>query len=424
MNGKLWIVIRKEYLERVRTRSFALGTALGPILIALLMFGPAMLAERTGPERQTIAVVDPGEGAATARLRTMVDTAATAQGETFPLTLRYQEVDADFDEPAVRAELDAEVESDAIDGYVVLGGDFLESGKAVYYGKSLSGVVGIEILENLLDQVVQQERMQRLGIAAGELAEVLRGAELEMRSVGTDDERSLESRLLMGIAMIMLLYFMMIFYGQFTMTAVIEDKSTRVVEVMLASVTPTQLMMGKVLGQGLVGFTQFAIWVAAGAAFSNFGGQVAGIELDVGSIDADLWLWFGVFFVLGFLLYSSLYAGVGAVCSSLQDSQQYQGPITMLIVLPMLLLQVAIQAPDSGAAMVLSLIPLFTPILMFIRIVIGDPDLWQIALSIVLLGATVLFMLRLTGKLFRLSILNFGKAPGWGQIVRMLRAAD
>ena len=243
---------------------------------------------------------------------------------------------------------------------------------------------------------------------------------LYFQLVGGGEQASLEGRLLMGIAMIMLLYFMMIFYGQFTMTAVIEDTSTRVVEVMLASVTPTQLMMGKVIGQGLVGFTQFVAWMAATAAFSTIGGSVAGMELDLSQVGLELWAWFGVFFVLGFLLYSSLYAGVGALCSSLQDAQQYQGPITMLIVLPMLLLQVAIQAPDSGVSLALSLFPLFTPILMFIRIVIGDPALWQVVLSIVLLLATVVFLLRLSGKLFRLSILNFGKAPGWKEVLRML----
>ncbi|HKK71128.1 MAG TPA: ABC transporter permease [Candidatus Krumholzibacteria bacterium] len=424
MSGKLWIVVRKEYLERVRTRSFALGTALGPVLIAAMMFGPALLAERTGPESQSIVIVDPGDGQAGERLQSMLDAAAQAQGDGFPLQAEFARVESEGELEQLRTDLDAEVGSDELDGYVVLAEDFLESGRAVYYGESLSGVIGVEVLENFLDQAVQQERMRELGIGSAELAEVLRGANLEKRSVGAEDDVSMQSRLLVGVAMIMLLYFMMIFYGQFTMQAVIEDKSTRVVEVMLASVTPGQLMMGKLLGQGLVGFTQFVIWVVIGGLFSNLGGQVAGLDIQIGLIGVDLWIWFGVFFVLGFLLYSSLYAGVGALCSSMQDAQQYQGPITMLIVLPVLLLQVAIQAPDSGTSLVLSLIPLFTPILMFIRIVIGDPALWQVVLSVVLLLLTVLGSLQLAAKLFRLSILHFGKAPGWGQIMKMLRASD
>ncbi len=421
--NKLGLVIRKEYLERVRTRSFAIGTLLGPILIAAMMFGPALLAERTGPEAQTIALIDLSSGPAPERLEAMIEAARAGEDARFPLTLRNEELGGTTLE-ARRAELDVEVVEGDLDGYVVLDEDFMDSGNATYYGKSLSGVIGVEVLENLLDQVVQQERMRNLGIAATDLAEVLRGADLKMRSIGGDETGSMQSRLLVGIAMIMLLYFMMIFYGQFTMTAVIEDKSTRVVEVMLASVTPTQLMLGKVLGQGLVGFTQFVVWMAVTAVFTNVGGSVAGLELDLGQVGIELWAWFGVFFVLGFLLYSSLYAGVGALCSSLQDAQQFQGPITMLIVLPMLLLQVAIQAPDSGVSLVLSLIPLFTPILMFIRIVIGDPALWQVLLSVVLLLATVLLLLRLSGKLFRMSILHFGKAPGWKDVLRMLSSPE
>lgn len=424
MNSKLFIIVRKEYLERVRTRAFVLGTALGPLLIALMMFGPHLLAERTGPERQTIVIVDPGDGIASTQLEEMLRGAAAMQGENFPLVVSFERPEGIFDEDAVREVLDGRVEIDEIDAYVILAQNFMRTGRATYYGETLSGAIGVQALENYLDQVVQEQRMRGLGIAAADLADVLRGAQLERRTIGVDEEQDLQSRALVGIAMIMMLYMMMVLYGQFTMSAVIEDKSTRVVEVMLASVTPSQLMVGKVVGQGLVGFTQFVIWAAAGGLFSNFGGQVAGMDLDFGQIDAALWGWFGVFFVLGFLMYSALYAGVGALCSSMQDAQNYQFPITALIVLPMLLLSVAMQAPDSGPAMVLSMIPLFTPILMFIRVVVGDPALWQVLLSIVLLAGTVALLLRVAGKLFRMSILHFGKAPSWAEVFRMLRAPD
>ena len=424
MSSKLFIVIRKEYLERVRTRAFALGTALGPILIALMMFGPHLLAERTGPEQQTILIVDPGEGTASAALEEMLQGAAAMQGDNFALDVSFERPGSGFDEEAWREDLDARVKSDELDGYVILAPNFMRTGRATYYGETLSGAIGMQALEGYLDQVVQEERMSKLGIGAADLADVLRGAQLERRTIGVDEQQDLQSRALVGIAMIMLLYMMMVLYGQFTMSAVIEDKSTRVVEVMLASVTPNQLMVGKVVGQGLVGFTQFVIWAVAGAVFSRFGGQVMGMDLDFGQIDAELWGWFGVFFVLGFLMYSALYAGVGALCSSMQDAQNYQFPITALIVLPMLMLTVAMQAPDSGAAMVLSLIPLFTPILMFIRIVVGDPDLWQVLLSVALLAGTVFLLLKVAGKLFRMSILHFGKAPSWAEVLRMLRAPD
>ncbi len=421
MSGKLWIIVRKEYLERVRSRSFVLGTLLGPILIAAMMFGPALLAERSGVQHMDVAVIDLGDGSTAAQLQAQVAQAAAASGGQFPLRLSIEETQGDL--AATREHLDALVGEDELDGYVVLDPDFLRSGHATYYGERLSGVVGVEILEKMLDQLVQSVRMRDLGIDASQLAEVLKGADLELRSVGAE-EASLKTRMMLGLAMIMLLYMMMIIYGQYTMLAVIEDKASRVVEVMLASVTTTELMLGKIFGQGLVGFTQFGVWVGAGLVFSRYGGQLLPIEFELGQVGLDLWLWFGVFFVLGYLLYSALYAGVGALCSSTQDAQQYQGPITMLIVLPMLLLQVAIQNPDSGLSLGLSLFPLFTPLLMFIRIVMGKPETWQIALGIGLLAGTVFLLLRMTGKLFRLSILEFGRAPNLKEVVQLLRSPD
>jgi len=425
--NKLLIVIRKEYLLRVRTRSFVIGTVLGPILIAAIIFGPAILAERTEISQQDVAVVDESGGRAFDVLQGLVQ-GAQAEAKTEqpqPLRLERHVLDSVADEDEIRANLAQRVEAGEIDGYLILASDFLESGRCTYYGEQLSGVIGVEVLKNVLDQAIRQRRMEQLGIQASQLAQVMRGADLELRHIGDEaGEKGLESRLIVGIAMIMGLYFMIIFYGQFTMQAVIEDKSSRVVEVMLASVTPTQLMTGKIVGQGLVGLTQFVLWLIFAAFLATVGGRIAELDLQLGLIGPDLWLYFGLFFLLGYFLYSTIYAGVGALCSSTQDAQQFAGPITMLIVLPMLMLQVAFRNPDADVATGMSLFPLFTPILMFIRIVVGKPPMWQIFLSIVLLAGSALLMARVAGKLFRLSILDFGKAPSWGQIVKLLRTPD
>jgi ABC-2 type transport system permease protein len=427
--GKTGLIIQKEYLGRVRTRAFVLGTLLGPIGIALLMFGPSMLAERTGVGHQFIAIVDSNGGEVSATIESMVatmKTASEARDESFPLTvLRQDPGEFGGNLEVVRDSLDVRVRAEELDGYVILEPDFLDSGKATYYGEKVSGVIGVDVLENVLDRVVQQDRMRKAGVDASDLANILKGADLDLRSLEDgDDGSSLKGRLMAGITLIMMLYFMMIFYGQFTMQAVIEDKSSRVVEVMLASVTPTQLMAGKILGQGLVGFTQFAVWMTAAVLFTRVGGSLSGVDMNLSVISPDLWVYFGVFFVFGYLLYSLLYAGFGALCSSPQDAQQFQGFITIMIVLPMLLLQVALQNPDGQLATGLSLFPMFTPILMFIRVVVSKPPLWQIALSIVLMITSTVVAFRFTGKLFRLSILNFGKAPSWREIMALLRSPE
>lgn len=424
MNDKLMLVIKKEYFERVKSRAFVIGTALGPILIAIMMFGPAVLAERTEVAKQTLLVVDRGDGVATEKLTAKLESARQQAGESFPLTVEFEAAGADFDEEAAREVYDERVTDGDLDGYVILSGRFMRNGRATYYGKTISGAIGSRVLEEQLDAVYRESRMLELGLPAADLAEIMRGVTLDKRSIGGDGQQDVEQRTIMAIGMIMLLYMMMILYGQFTMSAVIEDKSSRVVEVMLASVTPNQLMIGKVLGQGAVGFSQFLIWGAAGAVFTQLGGNVAGMEIDLAQAGAVAWAWFGVFFVLGFLMYSAMYAGVGALCSSMQDAQNYQFPIMAMIIIPMLMLAVAMKSPDSGPPMILSLIPFFTPILMFIRVMVGDPALWQVILSIVLLAVTVVVLMRVAGKLFRMSILHFGKAPSWGEVLRMLRAPD
>jgi ABC-2 type transport system permease protein len=427
--GKMGLIIQKEYLGRVRTRAFVLGTVLGPVGIALLMFGPSMLAKRTGVGHQTVAIVDTNGGDVVSAIESTVATmrtAAESQDESFPLTVVREELSRfGGNLETARDSLDARVRAEKLDGYVILDPDFLDNGKATYYGEKASGVIGVETLEHVLDQVVQRDRMRKAGVDAADLASILKGADLDVRSLGDEEgPSSLKGRLMAGITLIMMLYFMMIFYGQFTMQAVIEDKSSRVVEVMLASVTPTELMAGKFLGQGLVGFTQFGVWTTAAVIFTRIGGSISGVDFNLNVISPDLWIYFGIFFVFGYLLYSLLYAAVGALCSSPQDAQQFQGFITIMIVLPMLLLQVALQNPDGGLATGLSLFPMFTPILMFIRVVVSKPPFWQVGLGIALMIASTVIAFRFTGKLFRLSILHFGKAPSWREIVSLLRSPE
>jgi ABC-2 type transport system permease protein len=193
---------------------------------------------------------------------------------------------------------------------------------------------------------------------------------------------------------------------------------------MLASVSPSQLMMGKIIGQGLVGLTQLAIWAVCAMTLAGQSARFLPEGVNLSFLTPMLWVYFLLFFALGYVLYSSLYAAAGALCNTLQDAQQIVWPITIFVVIPVALLQVVMQDPDATHNIVLSLIPVFTPILMFMRIVIGNPPLWQIGLSLLLLASTVLLMFQVTGKLFRLGILMYGKAPTWAQIMRMLRVAD
>jgi len=219
----------------------------------------------------------------------------------------------------------------------------------------------------------------------------------------------------------MMIYFMVLVYGQQNLTVVIEEKSSRMVEVLLASLKPEQLMFGKVMGIGLAALTQVSVWTLAGVMLSAQGIAVAGASINLTMFGPWFWVNFLLFYFLGYFLYASLFAGIGAMCNSVQDAQQFSGPLTMGLVVPIMLMMLVIKAPDQTLATVLSLVPFFSPILMFMRISVSSPPIWQVVLSWVLLGLTIWWAVNAAGKLFRAGILLYGASPTWASLARALR---
>ena len=176
------------------------------------------------------------------------------------------------------------------------------------------------------------------------------------------------------------------------------------------------------LGIGLSGLTQFGIWAVAFFALSQRGVAIGDFSFDAAFLTPTILVSFVVFFLLGFFLYATLYAGVGALCNSVQDSQQFHTPLVMGLVIPMMLMSLIIRSPDSTLAVVLSMVPLFAPVLMFMRVCVETPPVWQIALSWALMIVSIWLAARGAGKLFRLGILMHGASPTWASMLRMLRS--
>jgi ABC-2 type transport system permease protein len=226
---------------------------------------------------------------------------------------------------------------------------------------------------------------------------------------------------IMAVALIMIIYIMVIMYGNHMLTAVIEEKGSRMVEVLLSSLSPGSLMAGKILGIGLAGLTQFGIWTAAFFFLSRQGVQVGDFTIEASFLTPLILVSFLLFFLLGFFLYATIYAGVGAMCNSIQDSQQFMY-LNFGLVLPMMMLPLVMENPNSPLATILSLIPLFSPVLMFMRVCVETPPMWQIGLSWVLMGLSIWVTSRAAGKLFRIGILMYGAAPTWASLARALRS--
>ncbi|MFO7653085.1 MAG: ABC transporter permease [Candidatus Krumholzibacteriia bacterium] len=416
--SKVWIVVRKEYLERVRSKSFIIGTVLGPALMSLLIVLPMLLSNIGSDEQRTIGVIDPA-----GRYFEPLRGAVRAQGSQNLELVLINCQDRALDDCV--QELQDKILGQALHSGIVVSPDFVDSRTAVFYNRSVSAlVVRDEVLRPALNNVLREMRMASAGVPDTLHAYLVATTDWSSRKV-TAEGAAVQNEAVsfaMAFILIMIIYFMVLMYGSHTLMAVVEEKGSRMVEVLLASVPPHKLMLGKVLGIGLAGLTQFAIWTIALVFVSAQGIAIGGFQLDTSVLTPTILASFVVFFLLGFFLYATLYAGIGAMCNTAQESQQFQTPLAIGLVLPMTLLTLVLSAPDSTASVVLSLIPLFSPVLMFMRVVVQTPPLWQIVLSWLLMIASIWLAARVAGRLFRAGILMYGAAPTWASLGRALRS--
>jgi len=413
---KILTVIRKEYLERVRSKSFVIGTLLGPALMSMFILIPVLLAEKGGDDARTVGVIDP----AGLYFDSLVEVLADQGRDNVKLEL----IETGTVEESL-AEMKESVLDESIHSGILIAVDFLDSKKATFYNKSVSAsVMRDEVLRPALNRVLREERFAATQVPDSLYAYL--AAKTIWTNIGVTAEGGEEVQdeavgFIMAFVLIMIIYIMVIMYGSHTLTAVIEEKSSRMVEVLLASISPGDLMLGKVMGIGLAGLTQFGIWSVAFFTISQRGISVGEINFDTAFMTPVILINFIAFFLLGFFLYATLYAGIGAMCNTVQDSQQFHTPLVMGLVLPMMMLSLVLRSPDSTLVVVLSLVPLFSPVIMFMRVCVETPPAWQIGLSWVLMAGSIWLAARMAGKLFRMGILMYGASPTWATLIKVLR---
>ena len=312
----------------------------------------------------------------------------------------------------------------ALDGYLKLPAAVLEGGKAEYYGKTVSNMIDINLLEESVSSAVIAERLAGAGVDRTRVEELTRGVDLKpVRLSATGEREDRGAGFILSFILVMMLYTTVLMWGQAVLTSVIEEKTNRVVEVIVSAVRPYHLLAGKLLGVGAAGLTQFLVWALTLLLLSLFGAGMAA-SLGVGKlpeISPMTLVFFLVYFLLGFLMYAALFAAVGACVNTTQEAQSLAFPVFMPLILAVMFLMPVLQAPDSGFAIGLSLFPLFTPLLMFLRISVLQPPAWQIALSVVLCVLTIMGIVFVAGRIYRVGILMYGKRPTFPEIMRWVR---
>ena len=423
MLSRIKAVIRREYLERVRTKAFWISTLVVPFFLGAVMILPAYLAARGGGEF-SVAVVDLS-GRFFDPVQAEVDRMLGGDDEKLSIALLRQDPGADPD--ATRERIKEQVQQKQFDGMLVIPAEMPNEGQPEYVAPNVAAFKLVTVLERSVNNVMVADRLTGAGLDPDEVRELTKRVGLRTMKLGKGGEETRDrgQSFMLAYVFMMIIYVTVLMYGIYVMRGVLEEKSSHVIEVVISTVKPFELMLGKILGIGAVGLTQFLIWSVLMAAISAPGAVsamgISGMELP--TIPAQLLFFFVVYFVLGFLLYGTLYAGIGAAFDTEQEAQNFQGLITMFLVVPLVLMMQILNQPDGTLSVVLSLIPFFTPMLMFLRITLTPVPAIQLIASVVLMVGAILACTWVVAKIYRVGILMHGSKPKLKDLVRWVREA-
>lgn len=408
-----WVVIaRREFLERVRSTWFVVVTLLGPILMIGMMVLPVVLA--TSEVRSKIEIVDHS-----GRL-----------GEPVVAQLARLKWEGTVVPPdTTEATLLSRVASGRIDGFLTIPADGLRPFAAVdYQGDNGTSQVARLILAHAVTTAAQRVRALDAGLPADKLDSVLAPVLINPRhTTGETSGSSGVALLVLSYAVLIVLYMAIVLYATNVLRSVVQEKTNRVVEIMAAAAKPRALMIGKILGVGSVGLLQLAIWIVMAVVTMAYRGSILGVfGVGAGNWEMpplhvlDVVVILG-YFVLGYFLYASIFAAIGAMVSSDQEAQQAQTPIVMLLIIPMASVSVVSGQPRGAAAEILTQIPLSSPLLMPMRWLLGGASTASLAVSLATLTVTTVLFALLAGRIYRTGILMLGKRPGLRELWRWLR---
>jgi len=406
------VIARRELLERVRSKWFVVMTLIGPIGMIAMIVIPAMIA-RGSTEGTKVDIID-----RSGVLALPLEEALRAEDWKVKIVDRNTGEDTEQDK----------IRRNEINGYIWIEPGALDDGLIAYRGDNASSQAVLNVLQKRIYEVVLGQRALRAGLTAAQLESLAKRPNFKSEhTTGEKEASSGMGAFFVAYILAFILYMVITLYGVAVMRSVVQEKASRVMELMVAAVKPRSLMAGKILGVGAAGLIQVGVWLAIGAvllayrdevlgAFGISGGGKALPELAIGEIAIVL-----VYFVMGFFFYSAMYAAVGAMVSSEQETQQVQLPVTMLLIIGVLCLQVISNDPRGSSASAMTMVPFWSPMLMPMRYVLGGASLGEVALSLAILAVSIVIVVRAAAKIYRVGVLMYGKRPGVKELLRWLR---
>jgi len=436
---KLIAIIKKEYREIVRKKSFIISTVLTPLIMAAFMFLPVMLM-KMGKGEKTIRVADYSgfifeqmvkikkvpaneknrpERKGVSGNRDYFDNNTGAEGSK----LKFVKIVADGLTPAELLNRNIQAIRDkTIDGFLMIPHDVKKDRKLYYYSGNISDFDTNRYIQASIRTVISRQILIEKQIDPEIVNEATRDIDFETIKVKKEGtaKSSAGIEYMMSLFMLAILFSILMGYGQLIMRGVLEEKNSRIIEILISSTGTQHIFYGKIIGIGLAGLTQVAIWFLF--ALAMVGKFSLGLDSGIMNfLTLEIGIYFVIFFLLGFFMYAILFSIVGAAVNTDQEAQQFAAPISYLLIIPFVMGIMVTQSPNSSVALISSFIPLFTPTLMFMRITVSPPPLAQILAAIVMSLAFISFLAWLGAKIFRIGILMYGKKPTLGEILRWIR---
>jgi ABC-2 type transport system permease protein len=445
---KFLAVIKREYLQRVRTRFFIVATVMGPVMLGLFTILPVYISNINLGGATKLAVVDQSgkifeafRSALTSDNEDVESDNENSSNTTFNSNraeqmkrspqIGGQRFEAQLislngrSVQDVKRELNDRVRANELDGYVIIPPDILSDGKAEFYGRNTGDIFTRETVADRLSRAVREQRLAENKIDQRVLREASRRVSLVSTKVSAQGEEKVGgSGFMFVFSFGLLIYMSVMLYGQIVLGAVIEEKETRIAEILFSSMRSFPLMMGKLVGVSLVALTQLSIWGLAFLFLAGFGVSMAaaqGVPLNIPHMPPMIFVYFVLFFLLGYFIYATIYALIGSMVTTTQEGGQLAMPVVLMLVAGFYFVFPIIRSPNSSLAFWASMFPFLAPITMMVRITTETPPAWQIILSLGIGFATVVGLVWVAARIYRVGMLMYGKKATIPEVWRWLR---
>ncbi|MGM0608207.1 MAG: ABC transporter permease [Candidatus Muiribacteriota bacterium] len=407
MRFKAPILIKREFMTKIRSKYFIFATLIGPFLMAFLMGAPMFFMQLSGEEIKEIVIVKETLNLNEEISLNFQDEISTGE-KKFQLKFIKTEEFAE-----TRQHLMKQVENNQIKAIVKIPDSVVDGGQITYISSSLGDIEFIESVRTRISNAVNSLRMTKAGVESALIEKLTRPVGLETLRAqrGEVKTKSMAQDFMTAYIFVFILYITTILYSSSILQGVVEEKSSRIVEVLLSSCNTFDMMLGKLFGAGSVGLFQFTIWGAFGGIIYFFiKNQFPDLPVMI-TISPDLLIYFIVFFLIGYFQYSTMFLVAGALSSNQDDAKQMAQPVTMLIVLPFIMSFLGMNNPGHSMVHILSHIPFFTPMLMFVRVTVSSVSIYEVLTAVIVNILFIFLIIYLASKIYRVGILMYGKRP-------------